>query len=135
MEDASAAKGNGDFTSQFPAAGELFGQGSHLIDLARWFLGKSTGVCAMLRTFFWSADVETIALSRLEHPAGRSRFFACNLDRVEEPVHISDLWTRRKARNRRLGRSYGVEKMLPQMGPPETTRWARLTTADQPLVA
>ena len=38
--------------------GELLDQGSHLIDLAHWFLGEFTDVHAMLRTFFWSADVE-----------------------------------------------------------------------------
>ena len=58
-----------------------------MIDLARRFLGKFTDVRAKLRTFFWSADVENnrfVACNIRRQVA----FFAYNLDRVEEPVHI-----------------------------------------------
>jgi NAD(P)-dependent dehydrogenase (short-subunit alcohol dehydrogenase family) len=33
---------------------ELINKGSHLIDLAQWFLGESTDVQAVLRIFFGS---------------------------------------------------------------------------------
>ena len=75
MEGASATKRNGDFTSQFLAGGELLGQGSHLIDLARWFLGKLTDVRAKLRTFFWSADVEDNRFVRPATSGGAGRVF------------------------------------------------------------
>jgi predicted dehydrogenase len=50
------------------------GQGSHLIDLARWLLGKFTDVRAMLRTFFWSADVEDNRFVTLATSGGQVAF-------------------------------------------------------------
>jgi len=108
--------------------GELLDQGSHLIDLAHWFLGEFTDVRAMLRTFFWSADVEDNCFLTLATSGGQVAFLHAtwtewkNLFSFEIYGHVGKLVIEG------LGGSYGVEnltyyKMLPQMGPPETTRW------------
>src|SRR6476646_345015 len=46
--------------------GELIDQGSHLIDLARWFLGDFSRVRGTLRTFFWNMPVEDNGFLLLE---------------------------------------------------------------------
>ena len=38
--------------------GELIDQGSHLIDLSRFFLGEITCKYSHIDTYFWDADVE-----------------------------------------------------------------------------
>ncbi len=43
---------------EISGGGELIDQGSHLIDLARWFMGEITEVKAELATHFWPVKVE-----------------------------------------------------------------------------
>jgi hypothetical protein len=62
-------------TYAIPAC-KLLDPGSHLIDVAHWFLGKFTDVRAKLRTF-WSADVE-------DNPFVAPRVFCMQPDRVED---------------------------------------------------
>jgi len=59
--------------------GHLIDRGSHLIDLARWFLGEFTRGHAALRTFFWNAEVEDSAFLTL---------VARDLHRLEELVLV-----------------------------------------------
>ena len=43
---------------EISGGGELIDQGSHLIDLAHWFLGDFTELKSMLRNYYWKASVE-----------------------------------------------------------------------------
>ncbi len=65
--------------------GELIDQGSHLIDLAHWFLCEFT-VHAALKTFFWDAEVEDNVFLTLSTSQGRIAWLHADLDRVEELV-------------------------------------------------
>jgi len=108
--------------------GELLDQGSHLIDLAHWFLGEFTDVHAMLRTFFWSADVEDNCFLTLATPGGQVAFLHATWTEWKNLFSFEIYGQVGKLVIDGLGGSYGVEnltyyKMLPQMGPPETTRW------------
>jgi predicted dehydrogenase len=80
---------------QMSGGGELIDQGVHLIDLARWFLGDLPEVDGTATTSFWDMEIY-----------GR-----------DGKLQVDG-----------LGGSYGTERltwyrMLPQMGPPETTAW------------
>ncbi|MGP0086607.1 MAG: Gfo/Idh/MocA family protein [Steroidobacteraceae bacterium] len=108
--------------------GELLDQGSHLVDLARWFLGEFSGVQAMLRTFFWSADVEDNCFLTLSTPAGQVAWLHATWTEWKNMFSFEIYGRHGKLAIDGLGGSYGVEtltyyRMLPQMGPPETMRW------------
>jgi predicted dehydrogenase len=102
------------FQRSISGGGELIDQGSHLIDLAHWFLGEFTGAQAVLRTFFWNAEVEDNAFLTLSTSEGRIAW-----------LHAT--WTEWK--NLFSLEIYGregklaISRMLPGMGPPETARW------------
>ena len=108
--------------------GELIDQGVHLIDLARWFLGDFVDVDGVAHTYFWDMPVDDNAFLLLTTPAGRPRCCTsaapsgrtCSRSRSTAATASSHIDG--------LGGSYGVErlahyKMLPEMGPPETTIW------------
>lgn len=108
--------------------GELLDQGSHLIDLAHWFLGEFTDVRAMLRTFFWSANVEDNCFLTLGTSGGQIAFLHATWTEWKNMFSFEIYGRTGKLAIDGLGGSYGIEtltyyKMLPQMGPPETTRW------------
>jgi predicted dehydrogenase len=73
------------FERSLSGGGELIDQGSHLIDLAHWFLGEFIGVQAALRTF-WNTEVEDNVFLTLSTADGRIALAARDLDRVEELV-------------------------------------------------
>lgn len=108
--------------------GELLDQGVHLIDLARVFLGDFPHVSGFAHTYYW------------DMPADDNGFMLLRTERQQVAwLHVS--WTEWKnlfsfeiyGRDAKLhieglGGSYGVErlayyKMLPEMGPPDTTIW------------
>ena len=80
-------------------------------------------------TYFWEMPVDDNAFLPLRTASGQSRVAARELHGVEEPVLARDLRPRRASCTiDGLGGSYGVERltlyrMLPEMGPPETTIW------------
>jgi predicted dehydrogenase len=108
--------------------GELIDQGSHLIDLAQWFLGEFTGVQAALRTFFWHAEVEDNAFLTLSTSEGQIAWLHATWTEWKNLFSFEIYGRDGKLEINGLGGSYGVEsltfyRMLPGMGPPETTRW------------
>jgi predicted dehydrogenase len=108
--------------------GHLIDQGSHLIDLARWFLGEFTDAQARLRTFFWNAGVEDSAFVSLSTSQGRIAWLHATCTEWKNLFSFEIYGRNGKLEINGLGGSYGIEsltfyRMLPEMGPPETTRW------------
>jgi predicted dehydrogenase len=108
--------------------GHLIDQGSHLIDLARWFLGEFTDGHAALRTYFWNVEVEDSAFLTLSTSEGRIAWLHATCTEWKNAFSFEIYGRDGKLEINGLGGSYGVEsltfyRMLPEMGPPETTRW------------
>src|SRR6202521_1505200 len=116
------------FNRQLSGGGELVDQGSHLIDLAHWFLGEFREVQAALRTFYWSGEVEDNCFLTLGTPNGRIAWLHATWTEWKNMFLFEISGRGGKLTIEGLGGSYGIEKlthyrMLPQMGPPETQRW------------
>jgi predicted dehydrogenase len=116
------------FERSVSGGGELVDQGSHLIDLAHWFLGEFTRVQAALRTFFWNAEVEDNVFLTLSTSDGRIAWLHATWTEWKNLFSLEIYGRDGKLEINGLGGSYGVEsltfyRMLPEMGPPETTRW------------
>jgi predicted dehydrogenase len=116
------------FERAISGGGQLIDQGSHLIDLAHWFLGEFTDVQAALRTFFWNAEVEDNVFLTLSTAEGRIAWLHATWTEWKNMFSLEIYGREGKLEIKGLGGSYGVEsltfyRMLPGMGPPETTRW------------
>jgi predicted dehydrogenase len=116
------------FERSISGGGELIDQGSHLIDLANWFLGEFTSVQAALRTFFWNAEVEDNVFLTLSTSEGQIAWLHASWTEWKNLFSLEIYGRDGKLEINGLGGSYGVEsltfhRMLPGMGPPETTRW------------
>jgi predicted dehydrogenase len=116
------------FERSISGGGELIDQGSHLIDLAHWFLGEFTGVQAALRTFFWNTEVEDNVFLTLSTAEGQIAWLHATWTEWKNLFSLEIYGRDGKLEITGLGGSYGVEsltfyRMLPGMGPPETTRW------------
>jgi predicted dehydrogenase len=108
--------------------GELIDQGVHLIDLARWFLGDSSEVKGFAHTYFWQMPVEDNAFMLLRTPRDQTAFLHVSCTEWKNLFSFEIYGLNGKLHVEGLGGGYGTErltfyKMLPQMGPPETTIW------------
>lgn len=108
--------------------GELIDQGVHLIDLARWFLGEFTEVIGFAHTYFWSMPVDDNAFMLLKTPKRQVAFLHVSCTEWKNLFSFEIYGTKAKLSVEGLGGSYGMERlayyrMLPEMGPPETTVW------------
>jgi len=108
--------------------GELIDQGVHLIDLSRWFLGDFTSVTGFAHTYFWQMPVDDNAFLLLRTPREQAAFLHVSCTEWKNLFSLEVYGRNAKLHIEGLGGSYGVErlafyKMLPQMGPPETTIW------------
>jgi len=108
--------------------GELIDQGVHLIDLARWFLGDFPSVTGSAHTYFWQMPVDDNAFLLLRTAADRAAFLHVSCTEWKNLFSFEIYGKTAKIQIDGLGGSYGVEritlyKMLPEMGPPETTAW------------
>jgi predicted dehydrogenase len=116
------------FERAISGGGQLIDQGSHLIDLAHWFLGEFTDVQAALRTFFWDAEVEDNVFLTLSTADGKVAWLHATWTEWKNMFSLEIYGRDGKLELNGLGGSYGLEsltfyRMLPGMGPPETTRW------------
>jgi len=119
--------------------GELIDQGVHLIDLARCFLGDFTEVSGSAHTYFWKMPVDDNAFLLLKTPGGQSAFLHVSCTEWKNLFSLEIYGRDGKLHIEGLGGSYGVEriafyKMLPEMGPPETTIWEYPTADDSWVV-
>jgi predicted dehydrogenase len=108
--------------------GELLDQGVHLIDLTRWFLGDVTDVSGIASTFFWDMPVEDNGFVCTHHAGGQVGWLHASCSEWKNLFCLEIYGRTGKLQIDGLGGSYGVERlahyrMLPQMGPPETTIW------------
>jgi len=108
--------------------GELLDQGVHLIDLARLFLGDFSGITGHIATYFWDMPVEDNAFLLLKTAAGKTAFLHASWTEWKNKFSVEISGRNGKLDATGLGGSYGTEKltfyrMLPCMGPPETTIW------------
>lgn len=113
---------------QIAGGGELLDQGVHLIDLARWFLGEFVDVQGHVGTYFWSMPVEDNGFLLLRTARGKVAWMHASCTEWKNLFSFEIFGRDGKLHVEGLGGSYGVERlayyrMLPQMGPPETTIW------------
>lgn len=108
--------------------GELIDQGVHLIDLAGIFLGEFTQVDGHAPTYFWDMPVDDNAFLSLRNATGQTAWLHASCTEWKNLFSLEVYGRDAKLHWEGLGGSYGIEKltyykMLPQMGPPETTTW------------
>lgn len=108
--------------------GELIDQGVHLIDLAGWFLGAFARIEGHTETSFWDMAVDDNAFISLRTAAGQTAWLHASCTEWKNLFSFEIYGRTGKLHIEGLGGSYGIERltfyrMLPQMGPPETTVW------------
>lgn len=113
---------------ELAGGGELLDQGVHLIDLTRWFLGDVSRVSGFAGTFFWDMPVEDNGFLCTHHTAGTVGWLHASCSEWKNLFCLEIYGKTGKLQIDGLGGSYGPERlayyrMLPQMGPPETTIW------------
>jgi predicted dehydrogenase len=113
---------------EISGGGELIDQGSHLIDLARWFLGDLELCYAATPTYFWQVPVDDNAFLALQGRQGKMAWLHASWTEWKNLFSFEIYGRDGKLEVNGLGGSYGVERltfyrMLPEMGPPETTTW------------
>jgi predicted dehydrogenase len=108
--------------------GELIDQGVHIIDLAGWFLGAFATVEGLAATYFWDMPVDDNAFMTLRTAQGQAAFLHVSCTEWKNLFSFEIYGRTGKIAIDGLGGSYGTERlafyrMLPEMGPPETTIW------------
>ena len=108
--------------------GELIDQGVHMIDLSRWFLGDFTEIQGFAHTYFWDMPVDDNGFMLLKTEKKQTAFLHVSCTEWKNLFSMEIYGRDAKLHLEGLGGSYGVEKlsfykMLPEMGPPETTIW------------
>jgi len=108
--------------------GELIDQGPHLIDLSRWFLGDFVEVQGFAHTYFWDMPVDDNGFMLLKTAKKQAAFLHVSCTEWKNLFSMEVYGKKGKLDLGGLGGSYGLEKitwykMLPEMGPPETTSW------------
>jgi predicted dehydrogenase len=108
--------------------GELLDQGVHLIDLARWFAGDFAEAEGHIGTYFWRMPVEDNGFLMLRTARGQVAWLHASCTEWKNLFCFEVFGRDGKLQVDGLGGSYGVERlswyrMLPEMGPPETTIW------------
>jgi predicted dehydrogenase len=108
--------------------GELLDQGVHLIDLASWFMQDNWDkVEGQIETYFWDTKLEDNGFMHLSSK-GRVAWLHVSATEWKNLFSFEIFCKYGKLQIDGLGGSYGVERltqyrMLPEMGPPETTSW------------
>jgi predicted dehydrogenase len=116
------------FDPQVSGGGELIDQGMHLIDLARWFLGDFTKAAGTARTYYWDTPCDDNAFLHLETARRQVAWLHASATEWKNTFSMEIYGMHGKLHVEGLGGTYGIEKltwyrMLPAMGPPETTAW------------
>lgn len=113
------------FNPKISGGGQLIDQGSHLIDLSRFFAGEEFGLSySLCKNYFWKAAAEDTGVLALESPSGVSSLLSTSCVQWKNLFSFELFFERAQVNIDGLGRSYGAEtltvyKMKPEMGPPE----------------
>ncbi len=113
------------FNPQISGGGQLIDQGSHLIDITRFFAGEEMSLdFALCKNYFWKAKAEDTAVLVLESKSGVSSTLQTSCVTWKNLFSFELYFERAQVNIDGLGRSYGTEiltiyKMRPQMGPPD----------------
>jgi predicted dehydrogenase len=113
---------------ELSGGGELIDQGVHLIDLARWFLGDFAEIDGFAHTYYWDMPVDDNGFLLLKTRQKQVAFLHVSCTEWKNLFSFEIYGHDAKLQIDGLGGSYGVERltfyrMLPEMGPPETTIW------------
>jgi predicted dehydrogenase len=113
---------------ELSGGGELIDQGVHLIDLARWFLGELRLEYGAALTSYWPIAVDDNCFLALRGAGGEMAWLHASWSEWKNMFSFEIYGREGKLAVEGLGGSYGLERltfhrMLPQMGPPETTSW------------
>jgi predicted dehydrogenase len=106
--------------------GEGIDQGMHLVDLARWFLGEFVQVDGYAANYYWDMPVDDNSFYLLRTEQHQTAFLHASCTEWKNTFSFEIYGAAAKIEISGLGGSYGVERlayyrMLPEMGPPETT--------------
>jgi predicted dehydrogenase len=113
---------------ELSGGGELIDQGPHLIDLSRWFFGDFQEVQGFAQTCYWDMPVDDNGFMLLKTSKKQTAFLHVSCSEWKNLFSMEIYGRDGKLDLSGLGGSYGIEKitwykMLPEMGPPETTSW------------
>tara|TARA_B100001059_G_C17736209_1_gene529004 strand:+ start:57 stop:1022 length:966 start_codon:yes stop_codon:yes gene_type:complete len=108
--------------------GELLDQGSHLIDLSLWFMGKLEVDYKLLPTYFWDTNVEDNCFISLKNKKDNVAWLHASWTEWKNCFSFEIYTKKTKLIISGLGGSYGKEKltfykMRPKMGPPIKKEW------------
>lgn len=106
--------------------GELLDQGSHLVDLTRFFGGDVTLAFSEIRTDFWNMEVEDNAFLALCTSTGGFAWLHASWTEWKNLFSFEIAMRSAKIEIEGLGGSYGTERltlheMSQEMGPPRTS--------------
>jgi len=117
------------FNKDLSGGGELLDQGVHLIDLSRWLFNCDfSQISGYAGTYFWNTSLEDNGFLQLLTEKKQMAWLHVSATEWKNMFCMEIYGKYGKIQIDGLGGSYGVErlsyyKMLPEMGPPETTIW------------
>jgi len=111
---------------EISGGGELVDQGSHLIDLTRFFVGEVTTAFSEVQTSFWNMEVEDNAFIALRPLTGGMAWLHASWTEWKNTFSFEIALRTAKIDINGIGGSYGTEtltlyEMQPEMGPPPCT--------------
>ena len=116
------------FRPEISGGGEAIDQGTHLVDLARWFLGDFAEIEGHAASFFWPGKVEDNAFFLLRTAQGQVAHLHASWTEWKNLFSFEIFGQTAKLAIDGLGGSYGTERltfyrMKPEMGPPDIESW------------
>ncbi len=109
---------------EIAGGGELLDQGSHIIDLSRYFMGDFETAIGYCDTFYWDMEVEDNCFALLRTKTGQVAQLHASCTQWKNIFSMEIFCRTGQINIDGLGRSYGKEtltyyKMKPEMGPPD----------------
>ena len=110
------------FDPQTSGGGELIDQGSHLIDLARWFLGDLKVAFGFAPSYFWPDPVDDNCFLALTSAAGQMAWLHASWTEWKNQFSLEIMGRTGKLAIDGLGGSYGPERLTYHRMLPEWDR-------------